>query len=139
MIVAFDSNVWVSALATRGICADLVRLALRQHIEGRIALSISDAIEEETLRILRQKFHAPPELLDLTRQTLALPRRVTPVAWQPPADFPDPNDVSVIATALTAGADWFVTGDKALLELHRVEGLSLVSPRTAYLRLRGLG
>jgi predicted nucleic acid-binding protein len=52
---------------------------------------------------------------------------------------PDPDDAWIIAAALNAGADLFVTGDKALLELGAVQGLPIIDPRTAYARLRGLG
>jgi predicted nucleic acid-binding protein len=51
----------------------------------------------------------------------------------------DPSDALILAAALAAGADLFVTGDKALLDLGEVQGMPILDVRTAYLRLRGLG
>ena len=59
-------------------------------------------------------------------------------AEQPSPGIPDPDDAWIIAAALAAGADWSVTGDKALLALGMVENLSIVDPRKAYMKLRGL-
>lgn len=63
MKVLFDSNIWVSALATRGLCADLLRHALRRHGHGDFELLICATVHAETQRILRDKFGATPETL----------------------------------------------------------------------------
>jgi predicted nucleic acid-binding protein len=128
----------VSALVARGLCADLLRVALRRHGLAGCELLLSDAVRSETLRILRDKFKAAEAGLDAARAAMALARDVPQGNWQPPAEFPDPDDVVIVSAALAAGADLLVTGDKALLELVLIDGLPIVSPRTAYERLRGL-
>lgn len=138
MKVLLDSNVWISAFATRGLCADLLRVALRRHGLGDFELLLSPAVRAETLRIFRDKFRATESDLDAVRTVMALAREIPDVNWPPPADFPDPNDVVIIGAALAAGADWFVTGDKALLALGEIEGLPVIAPREAYARLRGI-
>ena len=138
MKVLLDSNVWVSALVAHGLCADLLRVALLRHGLAGFELLLSDAVRSETLRILRDKFKATEAGLDAARAAMALAREVAQGDWQPPAAFPDPDDVVIVSAALAAGADLLVTSDKALLELGAIEGLPIIAPRTAYERLRGL-
>ena len=47
-------------------------------------------------------------------------------------------DIPILACALAANADVFVTGDQALLDLRAVDGLSIVSPRQLWSQLSGL-
>ncbi len=42
MRVCLDSNVWVSGFVARGLCADLLRAALRQHGTAGFALLLPD-------------------------------------------------------------------------------------------------
>jgi putative PIN family toxin of toxin-antitoxin system len=48
-----------------------------------------------------------------------------------PRTAPDPDDDVVIATAIAAGADLLVTGDKDLLSVGHYEGGRIVSVREA--------
>ena len=41
-----------------------------------------------------------------------------------------PQDDLVLAAAVSAGADYLVTGDRKLLSLGRYLGVTIVSPRT---------
>ncbi len=139
MRLFLDSNVWVSALGTKGLCRDLVHLMLKKQGSGQATVFVSDAVCLETRRVLRDKFHVSPEALDAAKVVLSLCTVVRPYSnWRPPADFPGPDDVAIVGAALQAGADVFITGDKALLDLGDVEGLPIVSPRDAFMRLRGL-
>lgn len=138
MKVFVDTNVWASALATKGLCRDLVLLLLKKQGAGQDRLFVSEAVIEETLRVLRDKFRATAEAQAAAGDVLSLCTVAAPGGWEPPADFPDPDDAPLIAAALAVSADWFVTGDKALLDLGQVQDLPIVSPREAYLRLRGL-
>ena len=44
-------------------------------------------------------------------------------------DSPDPGDDYLLAMAVTAGADYLVTGDKAILRLKRIAETPIVPPR----------
>ncbi|MSQ73148.1 MAG: putative toxin-antitoxin system toxin component, PIN family [Betaproteobacteria bacterium] len=44
-------------------------------------------------------------------------------------DAPDPGDDYLLAMALTAGAEFLVTGDKPLLEMKRAGHTQIVAPR----------
>lgn len=138
MKVVFDSNVWLSGLVARGLCADLLRHALQHHGHAGFELMLCAPVRDEVLRTLRDKLQATEPALDAARATMASTSEIGNGHWQPPADFPDPDDAVLFAAALAAQADLFVTGDKALLGLGAVQGLPVVAPRQAYLRLRGL-
>ncbi|MBK7144604.1 MAG: putative toxin-antitoxin system toxin component, PIN family [Xanthomonadales bacterium] len=138
MKVVFDSNVWLSGLVARGLCADLLRHALQHHGHAGFELMLCAPVRDEVLRTLRDKLQATEPALDAARATMTSAREIANGTWLPPADFPDADDAPVIAAALAAQADLFVTGDKALLGLGAVQGLPVVAPRQAYLRLRGL-
>jgi putative PIN family toxin of toxin-antitoxin system len=136
--VVLDTNVWVSGFAARGLCADLLRMALRRHGTGDFEVLLPDAVREEVLRVLRDKLQAPGEALAAVQVAMDEARAVGPGSWHPPADFPDPSDAPILAASLAAGADFFVTGDAALLTLVEVDRLPLVSPRQMYSRLIGI-
>lgn len=138
MKVFVDSNVWASALGTKGLCRDLVLLLLQKQGAGQLVICISDTVIEETQRVLRDKFRVSEEAQAAANDVLLLCTVAAPGSWQPPSGFPDPDDAPLVAAALALGADWFVTGDKALLELGKVETLPMLSPRLAYAHLRGL-
>ncbi|MBI2313499.1 MAG: putative toxin-antitoxin system toxin component, PIN family [Betaproteobacteria bacterium] len=131
MRVFLDTNVLLSAFFGKGLCQDLVSRLLRSDHE----LLIGEPVAREFVRIARRKLRAEPAdlsyALEVLRRQTTVPasRRVLPA-------IPDPDDRPVVACALAAGADLFITGDKALLELGKVEGLPIVSPRQAWERLR---
>lgn len=136
MRVFLDSNVWVSGFAAHGLCADLVRLLMRQHGKNGVTLLLCEAVRSETLRIMREKLRADESDLIAVRAAMEWAEVVSVAEWSPPADFPDADDAPIIACALAAHADAFVTGDKPLLGLGNVEGLPILTPRAMYERLR---
>ena len=138
MRVFFDSNIWIAAFGTRGLCQDLVALAIGLDDTERLTLFICPTVETEVRRILGSKFHLTTRELETAARLLDQLPRIPDGTVAPPPDFPDPDDWPIIAAAIEAHADLFVTGDKALLNLGTVEGLPILDPRAAYLRLRGL-
>ena len=131
MKVFLDTNVLASAVATRGLCADVLREVLTSH-----ELIISDALFKELERVLQQKFKLPSslisEFLNLLKQDTIL---VKPVDV-PKINIKDKNDLIILASAINGNADLFVTGDKELLELAKVENLEIVSPRAFWEKLK---
>lgn len=136
MRVFFDSNIWLSAFASRGFCADLLEWLLKKG--GPHSLWTSREVIDEVTRVLEQKF----SLSDAGRQRLdrllAVPNRSCGGEWVAPTDFPDPDDIAIVAAALAARADLFITGDQALLDLDAIDGMHLASPRDGYRQLLGL-
>jgi len=122
--VFFDTNVLVSALITHGLCAALLEHVLIEHEP-----ILGSPVREELSRNLTEKFHLDPSLLANTLQALSkfeqAPHARAPADWV----IPDPDDAPIPACARNARADYFVTGDKPLLELRALQGLAIVSPR----------
>ncbi|MGC1955754.1 MAG: PIN domain-containing protein [Gammaproteobacteria bacterium] len=129
MRVFLDSNVWVSAFATRGLCAEVVRTLLRRHGLGTIEVLAGEPVIAETLNILVDKFNATEDDLAPERTAFGIAHRVPWASDDPPAGIPDPDDVPIIACALAAGAQVFIIGDKALLELYSITDMPIISPR----------
>lgn len=125
MRVFLDSNVLISAFATRGLSADVLRLVLMEH-----ELLCAEVVLEEVERVLTRKFSMPPadvaEIVSFLRDHPVEPRPSEPAS----VPISDPDDAWVLASALAAGAEVLVTGDAALLELGpQVAALEITNPR----------
>jgi len=122
--VFLDTNVLVSAVATRGICADVLRITLAEH-----RLLIGEAVLAELGHILLRRFRVPIELVDETDEFLRREAEVVEHASPLEIRLRDPDDVAIIAEALAGQADVLVTGDKDLLEAAQDAPIRIVSPR----------
>ena len=123
MKVFLDTNVLASALATRGLCAELFEVVVQSH-----KLQTSKPVLDELRRVLPGKLGLS-ETLTTDFTTLILAHADLVEAGSQSPTLPDPDDVPIIASALSGKADVFVTGDKALIELGIVEQLPIMSPR----------
>jgi predicted nucleic acid-binding protein len=135
--VVLDANVWVSGFAARGLCADLLRLALRRQGAGEFEL-LPDAVRAEVLRVLREELLAPDEALSAVQAAMDEAGAVGPGSWRRRPDFADPSAAPILAASPAAGAGFFAAGDAELLALDGVDGLPIVSPRQMYSRLVGI-
>jgi putative PIN family toxin of toxin-antitoxin system len=128
--VFLDTNVLVAAFATRGLCADVFRLAATDH-----ELLIGAPVLVEMRRILETKLRMPAparnEVLQVLRRFVQVPAAKVPISL----DINDPDDEWIVACAIAASAEVFVTGDKALLGLDQVEAMPIVSPREFWMQL----
>ncbi len=126
MRAVFDTNVLVAAYLTEGLCARLLRRA-RQH---QFELIICPHILKECRDNLKKLTSPLPEVLGATMgQLKAIAAFVTPPARMTPRVCRDPTDNIILGCALAAQADYLVTGDHDLLDLHPFHNLSIVSPR----------
>lgn len=132
MKVFLDTNVIASATATRGLCADVLRMVIEFHV-----LVVSQHLIEELRRILKDKFGASSEMI---ADTVWLLRQDTIIANSMPlADLPlkDPADVAIVSSAINGDADILVTGDKEMLNLKRVGRTQIVTVRQFWDKARG--
>ncbi len=127
-----DTNVLASGVLglSRGVSTP-TRL-LHAWRAGRFELIVSDYIIDELRRTLGQPYFSsrvsPEEqarflsLLVRVAERVVIRRRVTGVATHP-------EDDPILATALSAQADYLVTGDRSLRErIPSFRGIPLVSP-----------
>ncbi len=130
MKVFLDTNVLVSAVATRGLCADVFHAVLAEH-----QLVVGDAVLTELRRVLRQKIRLSAEIIAETDTFLR--QQALVVTDAPPLHIKvcDPADRLVLAEALAGGVDVLVTGDRDLLSIARAP-LPIVTPRGLWELLR---
>lgn len=124
MKVFLDTNALASALATRGLCAELFESVLAEH-----ELVASAALLAELDRILTSKLGIPAAVAAEFGRLIRETAEVVPEPTIIPEGIPDPDDAPLIAAALAGGAECFITGDKALLQLGSVTGMRVLSPR----------
>ena len=134
MRIFLDTNVLVAAIATRGLCTEILEAVLQTH-----ELLTCEPVFAELERVLVSKFRVPRatvvEFLDLLRQE----GQIISARKAPSARIKDASDVPILSCALAGSADVFVTGDKALLDLRKVDGLPMLSPRELWTRLATSG
>ncbi len=137
MLIVLDTNVLVSALISTGTPPDLLYEAWAQ---GDFQLVTSQVQIAELTRVLAYERLRPfIEPADAQALSETIDAAAIVVDALPDTRLStDPDDNAILATAIAAGADLIVTGDKShLLELESVEGIPIVTPRAALAYLGG--
>lgn len=133
MRAAFDTNVLVSAFATRGLCADIFNLVLAEH-----ELILGETVLAELRRVLREKIRVPAKTIDeiesLLRQEGDIVEKAEPVK----VSIRDKTDVPVLSEAIAGRADVLVTGDRDLLVITATLPLRILTPRGFWEQLRSV-
>jgi uncharacterized protein len=129
--VAFDTNVLVSAVATRGLCADIFNLVLAEH-----QLIVGETVLTEVRRVLKQKMRVPDEVIAEFEALLRTEASIVAKAKTVTIPVRDKSDMPVLAEAISGGAEVLVTGDRDLLEVTAKVPLLILSPRGLWERLR---
>jgi putative PIN family toxin of toxin-antitoxin system len=122
--VFLDTNVLVAAVATRGLCADVMRVVLAEHqlVTGEVVLS-------ELRKVLGRRIKLPAAVIDdivaLLREQEVVPKP------RKPSELPirDPDDRWILASAMAGRADVLVTGDRDLLDVADKTPLPVLDPR----------
>ena len=130
--VCLDSNVWVAAFASRGLCADLVRLVLTEHEP-----IVPEVVVEEVRRMLREKLALSQAALAAAEALLVRCEIGPRSAGPPPIEVRDPDDERVLADAIAAAAEILVTGDEDLLTVAGGSPIRILSPRAFMTLARG--
>lgn len=132
MRVVLDTNVWISAyLNPRGVPGRILDTLASRRIE----VVSTEHLWTELRRVLYEpkvrELLETRNLWDDARLLVAMRLRVEFVENQSPHEnwlAEDPDDDWVIQCAMTANADYIVTGDKALLGLAKVGNATILSP-----------
>lgn len=131
MKVFLDTNVLVSAAATRGLCADVLREVLISH-----QLIVSPPLFSELENVLKKKLSLPLELISEFIEILRQDAHDLSPSGLPDVDIQDKDDLIILSSALNGDVDIFITGDKELLELHRIDNMDIISPKMFWERLK---
>jgi putative PIN family toxin of toxin-antitoxin system len=124
MRVFLDTNVLVSAVTTRGLCADVLREVLVSH-----QLVVSTPLIAELQSVLRNKIGIPQETIFDFVEVLTQDSIFSKDTNLATIDIKDKDDILILSTALNGNAELFVTGDNELLELGTTRSMRIVSPR----------
>lgn len=131
MRVCLDTNVLVTAVATRGLCADVLRTVLAEH-----ELIIGEVMIAELRRVLTERLRVPTDRIDAIEAIFApfpiLPKPAAPSDLQ----IRDASDRWILATAIAGKADVLVTGDTDLLAVSQASPIRILDPRAFWELLR---
>jgi putative PIN family toxin of toxin-antitoxin system len=122
--VFLDTNVLVGAFATRGLCADVLRVILAEHclVTGEVVLA-------ELRRALKRKLKLPAEMVTAIEEFLREYEVVAKPSKPSEIEVRDPDDRWILATAVAGRVDILVTGDRDLLDLGTRAPVRIVDPR----------
>lgn len=133
MIVAvLDTNVLASGVAGIARPESIPGELLRRWRDNAYKLVLSEPILEELDRTLTNPYFRGRLSLVESTQALAqlhAPPLIQPITVQVVGVAAHPEDDAILATAISAGAGYLVTGDKPFLELVAYRGVRLLSPR----------
>jgi len=124
MRVLLDTNVIVSAVATRGLCADVFRTVLAEH-----ELVTCGQVLPEVRPILSMKFGVPEPLIAEYLELIDQEAIVAGFAGLPDLPLQDRDDAGIVAAAISARAEVLVTGDHELQSLKDIGQVRILSPR----------
>ena len=109
------------------------RDASQDHHSAAFDLLTSTAILAELERVLhydriQKRYHLTDEMISAYLLTVRLDSELVEVTQQINAVERDPDDNSVLACAVQAGADYVVSGDPHLVDLLTYQGIPILTP-----------
>src|SRR3989304_5430141 len=126
--IVFDTNVFVSALMSKGgnpaLLLDRVRRSYTLFISKDILGELKDVIS-------RDKFdYTETEVNTFVEAIISFADVVNPEI-KIDAIKADPDDNKILECAVTSGASYIVSGDKHLLELKEYRKIKITTPKAA--------
>lgn len=131
MRVALDTNVLISAFATRGLSADVLNFILTDH-----QLVLGEVVLGEFTRILQTKLRVPAGLAKETASFLRTQAVVVSSAPLLDLSIRDHDDLLVLSEAVHGLAEVLVTGDQDLLSIAPQAPIQILTPRSFWELLR---
>jgi putative PIN family toxin of toxin-antitoxin system len=131
MRIFLDTNVLVSAVGTRGLCADVLREVLISH-----QLVVSPPLFSELKNILQKKLSLPHDLIYEFIEILQQDAHQSSPSDLPDVNIQDKDDLIILSSAQNGKTDIFITGDKELLELKKIDDMDIISPKMFWERLK---
>ena len=123
--IVLDTNVIVSALAFGGLPRTVLELAAAGHCR----FFYSEPIQDEVRRVLAEKMHWTPAMLQKALPVLWGTGKLVIPRITVAAVAKDPDDDRIVECALAASAGFIVSGDRDLLDLRQYKSIAILSPR----------
>ncbi len=128
--VFLDSNVVFSGLYSPDGAPGVI---LEHFVKGNISMVVSQQVLEEVIRTIKEKLpDALPALrnflLNMPPEVVADPKRGDIERWTKHLQI---GDAAILAAAISARPDYFITGDKHFLdnrEIAESAGLNIATP-----------
>ncbi|HEX5506624.1 MAG TPA: putative toxin-antitoxin system toxin component, PIN family [Thermomicrobiales bacterium] len=143
MRALIDTNVFISYVLSPAQRAGTIGAMVEAALSRAFELLMPEALLTEIVTIMTTKPYVVERIS--AEEAVAFARAIRAVAIVPPAiegAIPhvvrDPKDDYLLAYALVGGADYLVTGDRDLLDLPPLAGLTIVGP-TAFAAALELG
>ncbi len=132
MIVVLDAGIIASGLVRVSDPESTTGSVMRLVVFGGISNVTSDYILGEAERVLANKRYFRVRVSDERRRlvidAVGALSLVVPLPDTVPRVAPHRHDDAVLATVAASGADWFVTGDAALLAMRSYDGVPFADP-----------
>ncbi len=131
MKLVLDSNIYIAAFATRGLCSDIFEYCIKN-----CEIVSCKEIKAEVKNKLIKKIKIPKKIVEeilhfISEKTISfIPQKVSIDACR------DKNDLMVQGLALAVNAKYIVTGDKDLLVLNKIGKTKIITPREFWRELR---
>lgn len=124
--VVLDTNVIISSIFwKKGNPHKIVLLALEQKIQN----FTSQNMVNELVKVLMFDFKQPDQFVERQVNLLLAYSQITEPKFKANIVPEDPKDNMIIECALSADADYIITGDKHLLKLKEYKGIKILNPK----------
>jgi len=130
--VYLDTNVIVSAFATRGLSSEVFKIVLAEH-----QLVLSTIILEELQKVLTEKIKLPSSQIKEITDFLKNFEVISDYDVNESLRLRDSDDIPILSAALAGQVEILVTGDKDLLVVSERYGLRIVTPREFLKLIKG--
>lgn len=124
MKVILDSNIYIAAFSSRGLCSSLFELCL-----DRTTIIVSEYILSEVSRVFSKKIKLPG---DKVNDIIAYLREQCTVRDYKKLNkriCRDADDDNILALAKDNQVDYIITGDDDLLVLKKFDSIPITNPR----------
>jgi putative PIN family toxin of toxin-antitoxin system len=130
--VYLDTNVIVSAFATRGLSSEVFKIVLAEH-----QLVLSTIVLEDVQKVLTEKIKLPPSQIKEITDFLKNFEVISDFEINESLRLRDSDDIPILSAALSGQVEILVTGDKDLLVVNERYGLRIVTPREFLKLIKG--
>jgi putative PIN family toxin of toxin-antitoxin system len=133
MRALYDTTILASGIVAR---ADPLARVLDAVVSGQVELVTSDYILEELRRTLETKPYFMERVSPSERETYLTRIKAAAILVAPTGAVSgvvaDPADDPMLDAAVSAKADYLVTGDKRILAVNEYAGVNIVTARAFY-------